>query len=530
MRGLRIASMPVALAAALLWAGAGTSLAVTRTFGPDGYNSFLRVPPGVIAVDLTAVGAAGGSGCAPGGRGAALSATVAVAPGEELRGEVGGDGEAGETVSGWAPCEGGVGSGWRNPEPGRGGAAGLFGGGSAGGGATWITAGAEGSGCCILKDPWGGGRLLLVAGGGGGGGFRPGADGGDAGAAGKPGGSPGGEGGKGGEGASAGAAGAGGEPGKGPECGGEGRPGWPGMLGAGGEGGSAQSGEVKEPLGAGGAGGGAGYYGGGGGGGGADAEGHSASALSCAGSGGGGGGSSFVLAGPLLAVPTSQPPSLTISYSVLAPPTISIASPADGSVYEQGARVAARFSCSDAPGGPGLSSCSAQNAFTNPAWQLTGTAPGALLFTARPGRYSLAVDAESADRLRAGLGSFYDVVAEGTLARPTLSGVSQSRTRWRAGTRPARLASARRSRVGTTFSFSLSVAARLRLTFLRSRGGTLVAAGHLSLRAPKGGDRLAFDGVLAGGRRLAPGSYEVTFLATDAAGSSLPRALRFRVL
>jgi len=47
----------------------------------------------------------------------------------------------------------------------------------------------------------------------------------------------------------------------------------------------------------------------------------------------------------------------TINYTVLGPPAAVIGSPADAQTYNLGASVATSFSCSDAAGAPGDSSC-----------------------------------------------------------------------------------------------------------------------------------------------------------------------------
>ncbi|MDO8189291.1 PKD domain-containing protein [Conexibacter sp. JD483] len=82
------------------------------------------------------------------------------------------------------------------------------------------------------------------------------------------------------------------------------------------------------------------------------------------------------------------------------------------------------------------------------------------------------------------------------------------------------------------FAFTLSERATVRLRFaLRGRGGryrTLRAG--LTISAAKGANRLAFGGRLSRRARLAPGSYRVTLVATDAAGNrSKPATATFRL-
>lgn len=271
----------------------------TTTFGSPGVYPF-AVPPGVRAITVTAVGAAGGAVCeiSNGGDGASVTATVAVSPGDQLYAGVGGPGAS--------LCN-----------LGPGGTAG-FGGGGAGGdvpsGTLTGLAGSGGGGASLVgaASPSPGFPPLVVAGGGGGAGA--GAKGGSAGSPGEgrscancvPGGG-------GGPGTSI-SGGAGGSSDQATHPGD--LPGVAGSLGLGGHGGSCTK---AEPLCAGGGGGGGGYYGGGGGG--------SANVVSLGGpnylniGAGGGGGASFTVPGStnVSAALTSAPPRVTITFPVPKP-------------------------------------------------------------------------------------------------------------------------------------------------------------------------------------------------------------------
>jgi Glycine rich protein len=243
----------------------------TTTFSYTGGEQTYTVPVGVSLLSVTAIGAAGGGPtecCLAAGRGAIVTGTVAVSPGETLYVEVGGAGA--QSVGGF---NGGGDSPIRNGLS-------AFGGGGA---SDLRTVSRPDSGSLASR--------LIVAAGGGGSAF-PAAGGGDAGA---PGGSSPGSSVGGGAGTQT-AGGAGGCNQLLIGCGAD------GALGIGGIGGSSGDGEQTRE----GAGGGGGLYGGGGGAGAFDG-----------GVGGGGGGSSLVPAGGSSSLASfTQPASVVISTRV----------------------------------------------------------------------------------------------------------------------------------------------------------------------------------------------------------------------
>jgi FG-GAP repeat len=145
--------------------------------------------------------------------------------------------------------------------------------------------------------------------------------------------------------------------------------------------------------------------------------------------------------------------------------------------------------------------------------------------------------------------------------RPILSNVSQSHVRWRAGSAGARLsasaarskpkAKARRPPLGTTFSFTLNVAASVKLTFTHAVAGrkvkrrcvaqsksnrrrpactrTVTLATKPALAGHAGPDKISFQGVLDG-KKLAPGTYTVALVATGAGLSSATKSLTFTIV
>jgi hypothetical protein len=137
---------------------------------------------------------------------------------------------------------------------------------------------------------------------------------------------------------------------------------------------------------------------------------------------------------------------------------------------------------------------------------------------------------------------------------PTVSGLKQSHAVWREGKKAAALS--RRSRkkppVGTTFSFTLDQAARVRFAFAQQVGGRSVkgrcvaqtrsnrhkracrralSRGALSFAGHAGLNKVVFQGRLAGSKKLPPGRYTVVISATNAAGKrSVARSLRFAIV
>jgi Glycine rich protein len=279
----------------------------TTTFTTPGGYSF-TVPPGVTSIGVTAVGGHGGdcvpSGTFGGGRGAAVSATFAVSPGERLFVGVGGPGGNAVCGSGSAGGAGGVGGGGTGGDTPTGVAGNAAHPAGGGGGASLVG---------VASPSPGFPGLMVVAGGGAGGnGYAPGGDSGAEGGGnfncfdcgkGQPG--------------TLSAGGAGGH-----VSGTPGADGAAGSFGIGGNGSDCPP--IYAPDCTGGGGGGGGYYGGGGGG-------------SVTAAGGGGGGSSFVAAGAAsvsmglssassavsltYAAPTADESATTLHFGTQAPGT-----------------------------------------------------------------------------------------------------------------------------------------------------------------------------------------------------------------
>jgi hypothetical protein len=122
---------------------------------------------------------------------------------------------------------------------------------------------------------------------------------------------------------------------------------------------------------------------------------------------------------------------------------------------------------------------------------------------------------------------------------PVLSGVGQSHAKWRGGTRAASFARTAKVPVGTTFRLALNEATGVSFTFKRVLAGRKVgrrcvaqtvknrhrrsctrtiSAGALTFAGHPGANALTFQGKLSAGKRLVPGRYTVTILATNSRG------------
>jgi hypothetical protein len=112
----------------------------------------------------------------------------------------------------------------------------------------------------------------------------------------------------------------------------------------------------------------------------------------------------------------------SIAYTVLAPPTASIAAPTSGGTYTQSQQVATTFSCTDSAGAPGIASCVDSNHVT---------APSGTLDTSTLGAHTYAVTATSRDGATGAASISYTVVAPpptASVAKVSDSGATESLT------------------------------------------------------------------------------------------------------
>lgn len=132
------------------------------------------------------------------------------------------------------------------------------------------------------------------------------------------------------------------------------------------------------------------------------------------------------------------------------------------------------------------------------------------------------------------------------LPRPEVGHFKQSASRWRLAGKGRR-----RTPVGTTFSFVLNASATVKLAFARLVGGRKVGhacvapnrrnrhrsacrralpAGAIAATGHAGANKVVFKGLVASTRKLKPGTYKVTLVATNAAGRSRALSLTFTIL
>jgi hypothetical protein len=130
-------------------------------------------------------------------------------------------------------------------------------------------------------------------------------------------------------------------------------------------------------------------------------------------------------------------------------------------------------------------------------------------------------------------------------ARPVLTAVSQSTTRW-----TEKKVHKSKTPVGTTFRYTLNVPATVTLKFTQSAPGRRVGkscvaqtkknkgkrsctrtilAGTLAVAGKVGTNKVPFVGRLSAAKKLAPGRYTVILTATNATGSSVAQKLSFTI-
>jgi hypothetical protein len=563
-----VAAGALAAGGGLVGAGSARAATATVTDSTVGETPFV-VPAGVTGVTVALTGAPGGSGHDPnfpaddvlagGGGGGTVRAAIGVTPGEVLFVEVGGAGGAGTAVSAGAGGVNGGGAGGQQAKAGGGGGASDI-------RTCSVTAGnALDPGVCAMSQSLAT-RLLVAGGGGGGGGSGSagstvfgglGGAAGSGGGAGNQGAAP-----AGGGGGLPGTATAGGAAGTSSGSGSDSAAAQPGATGVGGTGGDEDGTDFG-----GGGGGGGGLFGGGGAGGGECVP-HSTSVCGAGGGGAGGASGAPAAVEGVSGVQTGTAaagsvPEAVITWTLPTPTVItgpvsglaSTSAQLNGTLDANGSSVTeCQFTITPSPASGPVVPCGAAGIGA------TGNAPAAVAAAVsglQPATaYTVMLAASNAQGTASGATVVFTTppsTAIATTEPPTtttsttsttprslrISAVTESARSWRTGRRRATIARgcSKRCRpaVGTTFRFTLSRAASVRLTFARARRGksrhrsAWVAAGSLVLTGHAGADTIGFDGRLAHGR-LRAGSYRLTVNAAAGGRTVVAKPLRFTIV
>ena len=205
----------------------------------------------------------------------------------------------------------------------------------------------------------------------------------------------------------------------------------------------------------------------------------------------------------------------SFTLTVQAPPSVSIAAPANGATYVQGRAIDSSFTCSDGAGGPGIASCADQNS----------RGSGAAIDTSRTGQHTLTVTATSRDGLTGRATVTYTVAAP----IPRVSRLQVKPRSFQAATKGKAIID--RIENGTTITYRDTLAAHTTLRVYHEVRGVkrgrkcvappgpkqqgngkpctrLILVGSFKHHDNAGTNRLRFGGRIDG-RALSPGGYEL---------------------
>jgi hypothetical protein len=226
------------------------------------------------------------------------------------------------------------------------------------------------------------------------------------------------------------------------------------------------------------------------------------------------------------------------AYAFLVPPSIVVASPANGATYTKGEAVTAAYSCT-APAGATVTACAGP------------VANGAPIDTQALGSHTFTVNALDSDGATASQSASYTVAAADTKAPVVQSAAAIPRTFAVDPKGRAETAVSARARRGTTFRYRLSEVARVVFSIERPAAGRrsgkkcvrpsrknrkkrrctrYLFAGRFAVKSSAGLNSHHFSGRIGRGK-LKPGRYRVTLAATDAAGNvSALRRFAFKIV
>jgi hypothetical protein len=232
-------------------------------------------------------------------------------------------------------------------------------------------------------------------------------------------------------------------------------------------------------------------------------------------------------------------------------PTASIGSPSSGGVYTQGQVVATSFSCTEGEDGSGIESCTDSHG---------GSGTSGTLDTSNVGANTYTVSARSKDGLTGTSAISYTVQAVTpplitpliTSQPPAITAASLTHRSFRVSMQATAI-SAGKAPLGTSFDFTLSAGATVKITITRAaaglRHGRSCLAPSARLRAahakrctrtltlgtltrasePVGADSVSFSGRL-GRSALSAGAYKALLSASNTGGSSKPVTLGFTIV
>ena len=203
-----------------------------------------------------------------------------------------------------------------------------------------------------------------------------------------------------------------------------------------------------------------------------------------------------------------------VAVFAIAPPVVTITSPADGATYAQGSRVTARYACSDPDGASDVTTCAGP------------VASGAGIDTSTLGSHAFVVHATD---LASNTGSTTVTYTVADETPPTLSKLQIHPIKFKAAAR-GKVTAARKQRTptGGRVTYRLSEPATVTFTVTTGKGKKhRKALGTFTVSGRAGANGFTFRGRV-GGKKLRPASYMLSAVATDRAKNRAKNAVTVR--